>query len=37
MVAKVPARPRDYTAALWVVSAVVIGGILRRRRKTSAR
>jgi hypothetical protein len=37
MVAKVPARPRDYTAALWVVSAIVVGGILRRRRKTNAR
>lgn len=35
MIAKQPARPRDYTAALWVVSAMVVGGILRRRRKTS--
>ena len=35
MVAKQPARSRDYTAALWVVSAMVVGGILRRRRKTN--
>jgi hypothetical protein len=37
MIAKQPAQPRDYTAALWVVSAVTVGGILRRRRKTNAR
>lgn len=36
MVAKHPARPRDYTAAIWVVGAMVVGGILRRRRKTNA-
>lgn len=36
MIAKQPARPRDYTAALWVVSAMVVGGILRRRRKINA-
>jgi hypothetical protein len=36
LVAKHPARSRDYTAALWVVSAMVVGGILRRRRKTNA-
>lgn len=36
MVAKEPARPRDYTAALWVVSSIVVGGILRRRRKINA-
>lgn len=36
MVPKQPARSRDYTAALWVVSAVTVGGILRRRRKTHA-
>ena len=36
MIAKQPARPRDYTAALWVVGAMVVGGILRRRRKTNA-
>lgn len=36
MVAKQPTRPRDYTAALWVVGVVVVGGILRRRRKFNA-
>lgn len=37
MVAKEPARPRDYTAGIWVVGAMLVGGILRRRRKTNAR
>lgn len=32
-VAKEAAAPRDFTGPLWVVGAVVAGGLLRRRRK----
>ncbi len=36
-VAKEAAAPRDFSGPLWIVGAVVAGGILRRRRKPSAR
>jgi len=32
-VAKEAAAPRDFTGPLWIVGAVVAGGLLRRRRK----
>jgi MYXO-CTERM domain-containing protein len=36
-VAKEAAAPRDFTGPLWIVGAVVAGGVLRRRRrKTNA-
>ncbi len=35
-VEKEAAAPRDFTGPLWVVGAIVAGGLLRRRRKPSA-
>jgi MYXO-CTERM domain-containing protein len=35
-VARQAAAPRDFTGALWVVGAVVAGGLLRRRRRPNA-
>jgi MYXO-CTERM domain-containing protein len=36
-VAKEAAAPRDFTGPLWIVGAMVVGGILRRRRKPNGR
>jgi MYXO-CTERM domain-containing protein len=36
-VAKEAAAPRDFTGPLWAVGAMVTAGLLRRRRKPSAR
>lgn len=36
-VEKEAAAPRDFSGPLWVVGAVVAGGLLRRRRKPAAR
>ena len=35
-VAKEAAAPRDFTGPLWAVGAMVVAGLLRRRRKPSA-